>query len=151
MIPGRQLTLANFWVAVIAFGLGAAMAVMQALARADAELPMGSPSLYYLSVTAHGVLMALVFTTFFIMALGYFCVGATLGRLETSLWGWVSYIVAHDEILVGTNANVLVVPGYVSELVTLFPKAGEYLIVCNEYCGLSHHLMQATLIVEEAP
>jgi len=59
--------------------------------------------------------------------------------------------VLHGFQIVGTNANVLVVPGYVSELVTLFPKAGEYLIVCNEYCGLSHHLMQATLIVEEAP
>ena len=118
MIPGRQLTLANFWVAVIAFGLGAAMAVMQALARADAELPMGSPSLYYLSVTAHGVLMALVFTTFFIMALGYFCVGATLGRLETSLWGWVSYIVA----LVGTVLITLaILSGSSTVLYTFYP------------------------------
>ena len=118
MIPGRQLTLANFWVAVIAFGLGAAMAVMQALARADAELPLGSPSLYYLSVTAHGVLMALVFTTFFIMALGYFCAGATLGRLEMSLWGWVSYIVA----LVGTVLTTLaILSGSSTVLYTFYP------------------------------
>ena len=59
--------------------------------------------------------------------------------------------VLHGFQVVGTNANVVVVPGYVSELVTSFPKAGEYLIVCNEYCGLSHHLMQAKLIVEGAP
>ena len=59
--------------------------------------------------------------------------------------------VIHGFQIVGTNANVLVVPGYVSELVTTFPQAGEYLIVCNEYCGLSHHLMQARLVVEEAP
>jgi len=59
--------------------------------------------------------------------------------------------VIHGFQIVRTNANVLVVPGYVSELVTTFPRAGEYLIVCNEYCGLSHHLMQARLIVEEAP
>ena len=118
MIPGRQLILANFWVAVIAFGLGAAMAVMQALARADAELPMGSPSLYYLSVTAHGVLMALVFTTFFIMALGYFCAGATLGRLETSLGGWISYIVA----LLGTVLTTLaILSGSSTVLYTFYP------------------------------
>jgi len=59
--------------------------------------------------------------------------------------------VIHGFQIVGTNANVLVVPGYVSELVTTFPRAGEYLIVCNEYCGLSHHLMQARLVVEDAP
>ncbi len=59
--------------------------------------------------------------------------------------------VLHGFQIVGTNANVVVAPGYVSELVTSFPKAGKYLIVCNEYCGLSHHLMQATLIVEQTP
>jgi len=39
----------------------------------------------------------------------------------------------------------------VSEVVASFPEPGEYLIVCNEYCGLSHHLMQAKLLVENAP
>ena len=32
---------------------------------------MRSESLYYLALTAHGVLMALVFTTFFIIGIGY--------------------------------------------------------------------------------
>ena len=56
--------------------------------------------------------------------------------------------VIHGFQVVGTNANAVIVPGYVSELVTTFPEPGEYLIVCNEYCGTAHHLMQATLIVE---
>ena len=56
--------------------------------------------------------------------------------------------VLHGFQVVGTNANVVVVPGYVSEVVTTFPEPGEYLIVCNEYCGTAHHLMQGTLIVE---
>jgi cytochrome c oxidase subunit 2 len=56
--------------------------------------------------------------------------------------------VLHGFQIVGTNANVVVSPGYVSEVVTSFPEPGEYLIVCNEYCGLSHHLMQAKLVVE---
>jgi cytochrome c oxidase subunit 2 len=56
--------------------------------------------------------------------------------------------VIHGFQIVGTNANVLVAPGYVSEMTAVFPTPGEYLIVCNEYCGRAHHLMQGRLIVE---
>jgi len=55
--------------------------------------------------------------------------------------------VVHGFQVVGTNANVMAIPGYVTELELTFPQPGEYLVVCNEYCGLSHHLMSATLIV----
>ncbi len=55
--------------------------------------------------------------------------------------------VIHGFQIVGTNANTMVMPGYVSEFTTVFEKPGEYLIVCNEYCGLSHHVMHAKLIV----
>lgn len=58
--------------------------------------------------------------------------------------------VTHGFSIVGTNGNTMVVPGYVSQFTTVFRTPGEYLIVCNEYCGLSHHLMSAKLIVEEA-
>lgn len=56
--------------------------------------------------------------------------------------------VTHGFEIVGTNGNTMVVPGYVSQFTTTFRTPGEYLIVCNEYCGLSHHLMSAKLIVE---
>lgn len=59
--------------------------------------------------------------------------------------------VTHGFLIVGTNANTMLVPGYVSQFTTVFRQPGEYLIVCNEYCGLGHHLMSAKLIVEEAP
>ena len=58
--------------------------------------------------------------------------------------------VIHGFQVVGTNANAMVIPGYVTQFTTTFPRAGEYLVVCNEYCGLSHHLMQGRLIVEES-
>ena len=58
--------------------------------------------------------------------------------------------VTHGFLIVGTNANTMLVPGYVSQFTTVFREPGEYLIVCNEYCGLGHHLMSAKLIVEEA-
>ena len=56
--------------------------------------------------------------------------------------------VLHGFQIVGTNANVMLVPGYVTEITLTFPEPGEYLVVCNEYCGLSHHLMQSRVIVE---
>lgn len=58
--------------------------------------------------------------------------------------------VIHGFQIVGTNGNTMVVPGYVSQFTTVFREPGEYLIVCNEYCGLAHHVMSAKLIVEEA-
>ncbi len=58
--------------------------------------------------------------------------------------------VTHGFSIVGTNGNTMVVPGYISQFTTVFHTPGEYLIVCNEYCGLSHHLMSAKLIVEGA-
>ena len=56
--------------------------------------------------------------------------------------------VLHGFQIVGTNVNLTVAPGYVSEATNTFTRAGEYLVVCNEYCGLAHHLMQAKVIVE---
>jgi len=58
--------------------------------------------------------------------------------------------VLHGFQIVGTNVNLTVAPGYVSQATTTFETPGEYLVVCNEYCGLGHHLMQGTVIVEAA-
>jgi cytochrome c oxidase subunit 2 len=57
--------------------------------------------------------------------------------------------VLHGFQIVGTNVNVTVAPGYVSEVETTFTRPGRYLVVCNEYCGLGHHLMHSAVIVEE--
>jgi cytochrome c oxidase subunit 2 len=56
--------------------------------------------------------------------------------------------VTHGFQIVATNGNAMIVPGYVSQFTTVF-KPGDYLIVCNEYCGLGHHMMQGRLIAEE--
>jgi cytochrome c oxidase subunit 2 len=58
--------------------------------------------------------------------------------------------VIHGFQIAGTNGNTMIVPGYVSQFTMTFDTPGEYLIVCNEYCGLGHHGMYATLIVEES-
>lgn len=89
-----RLIVANVWVAVVAFGIAAAMAMMQAISRGNIDLPFRTPRMYYMSVTAHGVLMALVFTTFFIMALGYAIAQNENGDLRWPRAGWVSWLVA---------------------------------------------------------
>jgi cytochrome c oxidase subunit 2 len=55
--------------------------------------------------------------------------------------------VMHGFQVVGTNANAMAIPGYVSQFTYTFHRAGEYLVTCNEYCGLYHHAMVGTLIV----
>jgi len=59
--------------------------------------------------------------------------------------------VLHGLQVVGTNVNAMAVPGYVSQFTYTFPKPGEYLITCHEFCGLFHHTMVGKLIVTEAP
>ena len=47
------------------------------------------------------------------------------------------------------NLNFQVLPGYIY-VITLTPdEAGEYQIVCNEYCGTGHNLMVGKMIVTE--
>ena len=91
---GRKLILAHIWVAVLAFGVAAAMAMMQAISRANLELPFRTARMYYMSVTAHGVLMALVFTTFFIMALGYVIARQEIGAIKWPRLAWTCYFVS---------------------------------------------------------
>jgi cytochrome c oxidase subunit I len=78
----------------LAFGVAAAMAMMQAISRANLELPYRSASMYYMSVTAHGILMALVFTTFFIMALGYAVVQKENGEIPWPRLSWAMFWLA---------------------------------------------------------
>lgn len=57
--------------------------------------------------------------------------------------------VLHGFEIVGTNGQSEVIPGYVSQFTTQFDP-GEYLVVCNEYCGVGHHTMSSKLTVVPA-
>lgn len=57
--------------------------------------------------------------------------------------------VVHGFSIAGTNVNMMVEPGYISELTVTHSDVGKFTIVCNEYCGAGHHLMFATLEVVE--
>ena len=57
--------------------------------------------------------------------------------------------VVHGFQLVGTNVNMMLEPGYVSTYSNTFDKPGKYTLLCNEYCGVGHHMMAATIEVTE--
>jgi cytochrome c oxidase subunit 2 len=54
--------------------------------------------------------------------------------------------VVHGYQIVRTNGQSMVLPGYVSQFTTQF-AVGEYLVACNEYCGVGHHTMATKLKV----
>jgi len=56
--------------------------------------------------------------------------------------------VQHGFSLEETNVNVMVLPGQVSKLTARFDTPGEYRFICHEYCGLGHHTMYGTVVVE---
>lgn len=118
-LTGRRLAVAHIGVAVAAFGIAAAMAMMQALSRANLDLPFRSASMYYMSVTAHGTLMALVFTTFFIMGFGYVVAERALERPLPHRWlAWVSFWTA----IAGTLATVAAIVTFkATVLYTFYP------------------------------
>lgn len=65
---------------------------------------------------------------------------------------WISSADAlHGFSIVGgrQNINLEIAPEHVYGATFTPEKAGEYLIVCNEYCGLDHHTMKGRIVVEE--
>ncbi len=55
----------------------------------------------------------------------------------------------HGFSLQPVNINLQVIPGYEMVLTMTPDKAGDYGIVCNEYCGIGHHNMLGKIIVTE--
>lgn len=57
--------------------------------------------------------------------------------------------VLHGVHVPGTNMTTMVVPGYISEVKTMFTRTGEFSLLCNEFCGLGHDHMWSRLVVVE--
>ena len=55
----------------------------------------------------------------------------------------------HGFSLQPANINIQVVPNY-EHVFSLTPnEAGEFSVICNEYCGIGHHLMIGKILVVE--
>jgi len=64
----------------------------------------------------------------------------------------VTFRIASADVLHGvhvpfTNMTTMIVPGYISEVRTSFPRTGKFSLLCNEYCGLGHDAMWSRLVV----
>jgi len=55
--------------------------------------------------------------------------------------------VIHGFVVGRTNANTMLVPGFVATFTTTFPEPGEQLMPCHEYCGTGHEAMWARVQV----
>lgn len=53
----------------------------------------------------------------------------------------------HGFIVGTTNANTMLIPGFVATFTTTFPRTGEQLMPCHEYCGIGHEAMWARVQV----
>jgi cytochrome c oxidase subunit 2 len=83
--------------------------------------------------------------------------------LQASMWSWMPVLrlregarytlhlssldVNHGFSLFPLNVNFQVVPGYDYGLVVTPTASGEFEIMCNEFCGVGHHLMVGKVIV----
>jgi cytochrome c oxidase subunit 2 len=53
----------------------------------------------------------------------------------------------HGFVVGRTNANTMLIPGFVSTFSTTFTTPGEQLMPCHEYCGTGHEAMWARVQV----
>lgn len=66
---------------------------------------------------------------------------------STVLFQVTSKDVVHGFQVAGTNVNMMVEPGHISRFESVMKNNGEFTVVCNEYCGIGHHLMFGTVEV----
>lgn len=85
--------------------------------------------------------------------------------LQAQMWSWTPILklrvdqtyrvhissidLQHGFAILPLNMNFQILPGY-DHVLTLRPtSAGEFSIVCNEFCGIGHHLMTGRILVVE--
>mgnify|MGYP001813072505 FL=1 len=113
------LSLANLWVGFIAFAAATVLGVYQVVERSGLVPALESPTLYFASVSTHGVLMAFVLTTFMVMGFGYYTATTSL---KQPLWNrplaWFGFYLAVAGVL---TAAVPLLTGRASVLYTFYP------------------------------
>jgi cytochrome c oxidase subunit 1 len=140
----RSLTLAHLWVAFAAFAVAAVLGVWQMWARSPLPAPFLTAEAYFTSVTAHGVCMAYVLTTFMVMGFGYYVAETSLGRpLPLPRLAWLGFALG---ILGSVMAALTIFSGNATVLFTFYPPLtaspffyiGLVLVVVGSWiwCGL---------------
>jgi cytochrome c oxidase subunit 1 len=140
----RRLTLFHLWVAFSAFAVAAVLGVWQMWVRSPLPAPFLTAHAYFTSVTAHGVSMAYVLTTFMVMGFGYYVAETALRRpLPMPGLAWLGFVLALGGSLM---AAVTIFAGEATVLFTFYPPLtaspyfyiGLVLVVVGSWiwCGL---------------
>lgn len=118
-LRSRRLVLSHFWLAFAALLIACVLGAWQMWARSPLDAPAHTASNYFRSVTLHGVAMAYVLSTFFIMGFGYFVAETALGRpLKWLKAGWWGFWIGVVGVLM---AALAVISGKASVLYTFYP------------------------------
>lgn len=59
--------------------------------------------------------------------------------------------VVHGFLITGSTINLMLVPGYISNIPARFATPGEFLMPCHEFCGMGHEGMWGRIkVVDKA-
>lgn len=152
-----KLAMAHFYVAFTALLIGGLAGLLQVLVRSGKfQLPAGIG--YYQILTVHGVILALVLTTFFIMGFQISAVSKTAGTLTNKqrTIGWIGFWV----MLVGTIlAATMILLNEASVLYTFYAPLqahalyylGLTLVVAGSWAGCAVIIMKYVQWRKENP
>jgi cytochrome c oxidase subunit II len=109
--------------------------------KVDETAPFDKPGVYEIGENEYEVVMTL-------QAFAFNPSNIEVPAGATVHFTLTSKDVVHGFQVAGTNLNTMVMPGYISKITQKFDKPGEYLVLCNEYCGRGHQAMSTTITVK---
>ncbi|WP_048826489.1 cytochrome c oxidase subunit II [Bacillus sp. B-jedd] len=109
--------------------------------RVDEIAPFNNPGVKQVGDNEYEVVMTLQIFSF------------TPNEIEIPAGAKVTFILTSKDVVHGfevaeTNINAMVVPGHIQRITQTFDKPGDYLVLCNEYCGAGHQMMATTIKVK---
>ncbi|MBB6454057.1 cytochrome c oxidase subunit 2 [Salirhabdus euzebyi] len=109
--------------------------------KVDQTEPFDNPGVFEIGENEYEVVMTM--QTF----------GFTPNKIEIPVGAEVHFTltskdVTHGFQVAGTNINAMVMPGHIQKISHTFDEPGEYLVLCNEYCGIGHQVMATTITVK---
>lgn len=109
--------------------------------KVDETAPFNEPGVYKVGENEYEVIMTLQVFSF------------TPNDIEVPAGAKVTFKMTSKDVVHGiqiphTNMNAMVMPGTVQEITQTFDEPGEYLVICNEYCGAGHQMMSTTITVK---
>ncbi|WP_100334180.1 cytochrome c oxidase subunit II [Bacillus alkalisoli] len=109
--------------------------------KVDETAPFDNPGLKQIGDNEYELVMTLQIFSF------------TPNNIEIPAGATVHFIMTSKDVIhgiqvAGTNMNAMVTPGHIQRITQKFDTPGEYLVLCNEYCGVGHQLMATTITVK---